>query len=198
MPDPKRPILDDPKNPPMAAPVKDAKTADPDLRHRLCENGPCKKEPEPEPLAHKQPEDPELRRRVCLNGKCNECGTGPLDKKCPSETPQNNNVNQACQPYESWNGGGCTSRCSAAETWNGFSCSNMAECAGVNARAAALADEIRAAKGGMKRECSADPDSTECTAAKAVYDDAIMRYRALIGGTTSLTCRTALGDPMTI
>lgn len=187
-------IVIEPKNP--VEPVKDVKTAEPDLRHRICEGANC---PEKEPRqAEHPPVDSELRHRICLNGKCQECSAADAKAGKCGGTAFNPNEQQNCSVNESWNGSTCISRCSSGMTWNGFSCSNLNECASVNGRSAALADEIRMAKERMKRECTASPSSSECESAKIAYGDAVERYRLLRDGTTSALCRGELLDPLTI
>jgi hypothetical protein len=71
---------------------------------------------------------------------------------------------------------------------------NATECLSINARAAALGNELRGAKANMRSACAADPAAPECNDRKLEYEGAMQRYRALIGE-APINCRAQLADP---
>jgi hypothetical protein len=165
---PARRIGDDP-------PEKDheAKPADPDLRHRVCENGACK-----EPVVAKPLPESDLRRRVCVNGTC-PCG--------PGETAVKNGCVAAAAEVRAQD-------CQAGASWNGASCvESTTECASITGQAAALAAELRSIKAEMQNACTSDPSGSECSSTKGRLEDARVRYRMLVNGALP-QCRTGLAD----
>jgi len=196
-PDARR-VLPDPRSPSVT--VQQTKPAEPDLRHRICANGPCK-EPEPPPVA--KPVEPDLRRRLCVHGQCGECGPGQTGKDgtCVVKTPQPvaaaATPAQTCQPGQRWNGASCGSVCQPGESWNGASCSNLSECASLNGRSANLASELRGLLTQMRTACQQNPSGQECIALTQRHDGALLEYQVLFNG-APLSCRATLADPLSL
>jgi hypothetical protein len=105
-----------------------------------------------------------------------------------------------CGPNEYWNGGGCVSAntCQAGEFWNGFSCAqSTAACAGFNARAAAMVNELMGLKGRIRDACSQNSQSQECDELKLQQAGALQRYEMLLTE-AGPGCRTAFVDPASL
>ena len=172
----------------------------PDLRRRICLNGPCAEAPVQPP-----PPESDLRRRVCLNGPCLECPAGQSagkDGKCVATTPPTTTSSDQCQPNQTWNGAVCVNhaqtQCRPDEFWNGIRCETRAdECASINARAALLAHEVRTAKMGMQGACSNNPSGQQCSDLKQSYDLVLQRYRMLMNE-APIACRAMLPDPLAL
>ena len=179
------------------APEHEPKPAEPDLRRRICADGPCKETP-PQPTSAQ----PDLRRRICKNGPCVECPPGQSAGKngtCTG-TPTQNPAHNQCAPNGTWNGVSCvaTDVCTPTEYWNGFQCvARSNECASIDARAAMQTNEIRGIKAQMQHSCSSDPSGKECSELKQSYDGAILRYRMLMNE-APVGCRTSLPDPLSL
>jgi hypothetical protein len=178
----------------------DPKRADPDLRRPVCKGGDCKqprpKPPEPVPA----PVESELRHPVC-KGKACQCPPGETAGKnggCVA-TPTNNPA--ACPAGEYQNGGVCTAstqQCQPNEYWNGTACAvHQTQCAGIDARAAALANEVRAAKMQMQNACSRNSSELDCGSLKLNYDGAVERYRMLLNEAPA-NCRGTIADPLSL
>jgi hypothetical protein len=90
---------------------------------------------------------------------------------------------QQCQPNEYWNGTACAVR--------------QTQCAGIDGRAAALANEVRAAKMQMQNACSSNSSELDCSSLKLNYDGAVERYRMLLNE-APVNCRGTLADPLSL
>src|SRR5258708_10204747 len=162
------------ENPPEKE--REAKPADPDLRRRICDNGPCK-----EPVVKPQPES-DLRRRVCVNGTCG-CPAGQVAGKGGCVAPAAEARAQQCEVGASWNGASCVY--------------TQTECAGITGQAAALAAELRSIQAEMQAACFNDPSSQECYNANRHLEEARLRYRMLLNGAPS-ECRRGLADELSL
>jgi hypothetical protein len=189
--------------PTKEAKEKDSKTSEPDLRPRICPDGPCQ---EPE----RKPAESDLRRPICEDRDCVKCPSGESMGKnggcisttaAAANTPVNPAVSHDCPVRETWNGTACVvsaRQCRPNEYWNGVSCvASAAECASIGSRAAVLADEIRRDRTQMQTACSVDPQGQECIGLTQSYDGAVQRYRMLIGE-ASVSCRQRLPDPLSL
>jgi hypothetical protein len=170
------------------------KPADPDLRPRVCLDGPCKPTA-PKPVEPKLMES-DLRHRVCLNGPCAPCAPGEARNKdgACAAVPSNNGQ---CQSGQFWNGSACAAapQCQPGEIWNGGACTvNAIQCAGFNSRAAALANEIRGVKAQMQMSCLGNATAQDCDALQQQYDGAVSRYR-MLQNEAPIACRALLADP---
>jgi hypothetical protein len=174
---------------------KDGKTSESDLRRRACPDGDCK-EPEAKPV------EADLRRRVCKDGPCVECPPGKSAGKnggCVTTTAEVQPASD-CQPNETWNGSTCApiSQCQPGEFLNGSRCAaRLDACTSINARAAALGDEVRGARTQMQSECLGNPSGQQCDDLKQSYDGAVSRYRILLSEAPP-ACRTLLPDPLAL
>ena len=155
----------------------------PGLRHRICDNGPCKGK------GTEWKADPpisDLRRRVCVTGPC-PCAPGQAGKGgCIANPPVAQPVVQPaepCQPGEIWNGAGCalSNRCASGEVWNGARCvASAAECASIDGRAAILVSELRALKTQIQDACGQNPPGPDCEDLKQRQGEALQRYQMLL------------------
>jgi hypothetical protein len=153
----------------------EAKTTDPDLRKRICDNGPCK-EPESKPA----PES-DLRRHICVTGNC-ACPAGQVSGKngCVAAAESVAELQQQCS--------------TAGTQWNGTNCVNTGrDCANYIGQGAVIASELRSIKSQMQMACSNDPYGQECNEAKTRQDGARTRYEGLLTS-TPLACRSQLPD----
>lgn len=170
------------------------KPAEPDLRHRICEGGPCK-EPSPKPVA---PES-DLRKRICINGPCT-CPPGQTVTKGGCVVTVLNNapeVHDQCQSGQYWNGAACqlSERCQPGLYWNGAACVlSAAECAGLNARASGIITELHALRARLEQACRPSPPSQECDAIKLERAGTRQRYQMMLTEGPA-RCATALPDP---
>jgi hypothetical protein len=73
---------------------------------------------------------------------------------------------------------------------------HRAECATINARAASLANEVRAAKAQMQSAC-ANNSAQECGGLKQNYDGTVERYRMLMNEAPT-NCRSLVPDPLSL
>ena len=174
------------------------KAAEPDLRRRICDNGPCKE------LPVQPPANPDLRRRICKDGPCVECPPGQSAGKnggcVATPAPTTNTISHLCQPNETWHGAACvaTYQCRPGEFWNGAQCTNRtAECANTDARAAMLAHEVRTTRMDMDAACVNHPSGQQCRSLKQSYDFAVQRYRILLNE-APVACRSMLLDPLSL
>jgi len=168
--------------------------ADPELRRRICLQGPC--ETATKPAA---PPDSDLRHRICLSGHCN-CGAGQVMGKNGCVAGQQTVVQQEhtpCQPGQSWNGFSCseTLSCPASQHWDGTRCVPYGgQCANIDARAETMISELRALKARVTETCGQTPSGDECMASKEQLAGARQRYEMLLTE-ASAECRTMLPDP---
>lgn len=172
------------------------KPAEPDLRRRICLEGPCK---EPE----QQPPQADLRHRICTNGPCVPCPPGQSagkNGKCFATPPVNTALNQ-CGANENWNGSVCVANnhCRVGTRWDGIQCvdEQASACASINARAAMLANELRGIKAEMRTACTNNPPGQQCGDLKLSYDGAVARYRMLLNE-APIACRPMLPDPLSL
>ena len=147
----------------------------PDLRHRVCLDGPCK-----ETTSKPEPAEADLRHRVCLNGPCTcPAGQTATNRGCVVTSEANEAVNQ-CPLGQVRDGGVCIGA--------------PVECSSFSSRAEILLSELRSLREQIQDVCSRDPSGTECADLKARRDDALLRYRALQNEATP-NCRTWLIEP---
>jgi hypothetical protein len=153
----------------------EAKPPESDLRHRVCDGGPCK-EPAPKP---EQPAS-DLRHWVCINGNC-KCPAGQAAGKGGCVTTST----ESQQAYA----------CPAGEWWNGGSCvASIAACANTNNRAEMQLSELRTLSAQIRDACSNDPDGEECHDLKMRREQAVLQYRGL-QNEAPLECRPQLPEP---
>lgn len=166
------------------------KPGPPELRHRICDNGPCK---EKGTEWKADPPRSDLRRRVCLNGPCS-CPPGQTASKggCAVNPPV-----IPCQTYGLSNGILCTplNNCAPGEIWDGASCIASAnECASIGGRAAILVSELRALKAQVQDVCGQNPSGQDCEDLKLRQREALQRYQMLVTE-AGPTCQATLEAP---
>ncbi len=168
------------------------KPTESDLRHPVCKGQDCKK-PAPKPPETVALVESDLRRPVC-KGKACACPPGEVQGKnggCVA-APTNNS---ACAAGEVC--AASARECSANTDWNGTSCvARQGDCATINALAASVASEVRAAKAQMQSVCSSS-SAQECSGEKQNYDGAVERYRMLMNEAPA-NCRSLLLDPLSL
>lgn len=160
------------------------KPGPPQLRHRICDNGPCK---EQSSEWKADPPRSDLRHRICPTWGCgcppgraagkNECVANP-----PVAQPGAQSL-EPCQPGEIWDGAVCTPsyNCAPGERWNGGRCVRSAdECASIDGRAAILVNELRGIKAQIQDVCGQNPNGQECESLKQRRRDALQRYQMLL------------------
>ena len=182
----------------------EAKREEPDLKHKICENGPCK-----EPLPKPEPPILELRR-PCLKQPC-PCPPGQTSGKggCVPVSPP---VNEQCTGEQVWNGGSCVPagqcpagqtwngaacvpnslRCKAGQVWNGISC--QADCSIATAGTTNAIVELSNARQQRDDECGRNPSGTLCRQLDGEYQNALAEYRNLYFG-VPVECRSTLPVP---
>ena len=170
------------------------KPTEADLRQPVCKGEDCKKPAPKPPDTTPAPVESELRRPVC-KGKACSCPPGEVQGKnggCVA-APTNNSgcvVGQLCADS--------AHQCSANTYWNGASCvARQTDCATINARAASLASEVRAAKAQMQSACSNNSPAQGCSGEKQNYDGAVERYRMLMNAAPA-NCRSLVPDPLSL
>jgi len=166
------------QNAPEKEPVM--KPGPPELRHRICDNGPCK---EKETEWKADPPRSDLRRRICVNGPC-PCPPGQAGSKggCIVNPPVAQPLDQ-CQPGEVRNGAVCapSNNCAPGELWNGANCvTSAAECSSIDGRAAMLVNELRGLKAQMQNACGQNPPAQDCEDLKLRQREALQRYQMLL------------------
>ena len=169
------------------------KPTESDLRKPVCKGEDCKK-PAPEPPGTSALVESDLRRPVC-KGKACACPPGEVQGKnrgCVA-APTNNSpcaVGQVCADS--------AHQCSANAYWNGTTCvARQTDCATINARAASMASEVRAARAQMQSACSNDSSAQKCGGEKQNYDGAVERYRMLMNAAPA-NCRSLVPDPLSL
>jgi hypothetical protein len=180
------------ENPPEKE--REAKPAEPDLRHRICESGACK-----EPATKPAPPESDLRRHICLNGTCG-CPAGQTASKTGCVSTAVTSPTNQCQPGEYWSGGAClpSSQCRAGEYWNGLNCTAAsANCVTFIGRGAMLASELRSLKAQIQSACSQSPPAQECNDLKLRQMGAVQRYQMLMSE-AGPTCWAALPDALSL
>jgi hypothetical protein len=168
------------------------KPSESDLRAPVCKGKDCK-EPAPKLPETATLVESDLRRPVC-NGKACACPPGEVQGKnggCVA-APTNNSgcaVGQVCAT--------AAHQCPANTSWNGTSCvAHQADCATISARAASMANEVRAAKAQMQSACPNNSSASEC-GEKQNYDGAVERYRMLMNEAPA-NCRSLVPDPLSL
>jgi hypothetical protein len=174
----------------------DPKPTESDLRGPVCK-GDCRK-PAPKAPETATLVESDLRRPIC-KGKACACPPGEVQGKnggCVA-APTNNS---ACVAGQSGNNGACAAsahQCSPDTYWNGASCvGHQAGCATINARAASLANEVRAARTQMQSACT-NNSAQDCSGLKQNYDGAVERYRMLMNEAPA-NCRSLVPDPLSL
>ena len=179
-----------------------AKRDEPDVRHRICDNGPCK-EPAPKP----EPPESDLRHPVCPKGPC-PCPPGetsgkggcvttvvnPVPPCQPGSGVDCTAVVSSCLPGQIWNGGQCVgaAQCPGGQVWNGMSCvTATSQCIAVEARAAATIAELRNLRSNVQEACGQDPSGQKCVDLKQDQQQAWARYN-LLWNEAPVDCRTTL------
>ena len=173
---------------------------EPDLRRRVCEDGPCK-EPAPKPVQLK-PIAPDPRRKLCKDGSCQPCpagGSKGKDGSCTAPPGTRTVVQQPCPAGQVWSGTQClivgAQQCLPGQSRVGTSC--QADCAIPTASAQNVIVQLRSARLRKNDICLQNPTGKECQEAEAHYDLMLNEYRNLLGGVPT-ECRTALPDPIAI
>jgi len=156
------------------------KPGPPQLRHRICDNGPCK---EKEAEWKAEPPRSDLRRRICVNGPC-PCPPGQKADKggCIANPPVGQPLVQ-CQPGEVPNGTVCSPsyNCTQGKVWNGARCvASGNNCASIEGRAAILVSELRTLKAQIQDVCGQDPSGQDCEDLKQRQREALQRYQMLL------------------
>ena len=173
---------------------KGERAAESDLRRPICKDGPCKE------VTHKEPVESDLRHPVCKDKPCT-CPPGEATGKNGGCVAAPTNSGGSCGAGEDWNGAACVASggpCAADTYWNGASCvARQTECAGIEARASALANEVRAARAQMQDSCSNNPSEQECSDRKQNYEGTIERYRMLLNEAPA-NCRSVVPDPLSL
>ena len=180
----------------------ESKAGETDLRRRICENGSCK-----EPSPARKPVESDLRRRICIEEPC-QCPAGQMASKggCVANTSRNsepvvdNSLASMCAADEFWDGASCISRrqCQPGEFWNGANCMpSSSQCAGIEARAATLANELRGTKAQIQQACSQNPPAPDCESLKLSQQVALQRYQMLLTE-AGPNCQTGLLDPLAL
>jgi len=169
------------------------KPGPPQLRHRICDNGPCK---EKEAEWKAEPPRSDLRRRICVNGPC-PCPPGQKADKggCIANPPVGQPLVQ-CQPGEIPNGTICTPsyNCAQGEVWNGARCvASGNDCASIAGRAAILVNELRTLKAQIQDVCGQDPSGQDCEDLKQRQREALQRYQMLLSE-AGTRCQGTLED----
>jgi hypothetical protein len=180
-----------------AAKEEDSKNSEVGEKHQFCPAGPCKA-PEPKPV------ETELRSPACKEGDCGKCPSGESvgkDGACV-KTASAARPQTPCPPNETRTGVACAQsvqQCPPNESWNGAACtpSPAANCATVDAQAAALASEVRSRKTQMQEECLKAPTGQQCEMYKQSYDLFVTQYRSLLDGAPP-SCRATLPDPLAL
>jgi len=160
------------------------KPGPPELRHRICDNGPCK---EKGTEWKADPPRSDLRHRICPAWGCGcppgkTAGKGGCIANSPVAQPFAQSADQ-CRAGETWNGAACTPsyNCAASERWNGVRCvASAEECAGVDGRAAILVDELRGLKAQIQEVCGQDPSGQDCQDLRLRQREALQRYQMLL------------------
>ena len=178
-----------------AAKDLESRPQEPDLRHRICENGPCK-EPEPKPV------EPDLRRKICKDGPCQQCPAGESagkDGSCAPPPTTKATAAQSCPGGQVWNGNQCLTvgaqQCQPGQTRIGASC-QATDCATPTASAQNVIMRLRSARQ-RKEACRQNSTTQECQEAETQYNSVYNEYQAFLGGVPA-ECRIGLPDPSAI
>jgi hypothetical protein len=134
------------------------KPGESNLRHWICEGGPCKAAPKPEAA------ESDLRHPICPGGVC-RCPAGQKASKggCVSEP--------ADLP---------STQCQNGEWWNGASCvRSSAQCGDIINRGEMLRSELRSLSTQIQNACAQDPSASDCQELKTRRVGAMQRYRML-------------------
>ena len=160
------------------------------------------------------PVEPDLRRKLCKDGPCQTCPAGQSkDKDGSCATPprfvKNGNVRgvgsartvdpQPCAAGQVWSGTQCLTvgaqQCLPGQSRVGTSC--QADCAIPTTSAQNIIVELRSARLHKNDICLQNPTGKECQEAEAHYNLVRNEYLSFLGGVPA-ECRTALPDPIAI
>ena len=177
------------------------KPGPPQLRHRICDNGPCN---EKGSEWKADPPRSDLRRRICPTWGC-ECPPGHTAGKngCVANPPVAQpgvQFLEQCQPGAIWEGVVCTPsyNCAPGELWNGGRCvKSTDECASIDGRAAILVNELRGLSAQIQGVCGQNPNGQECESLKQRQRDALQRYQMLLAEAGPM-CQGTLEPPASL
>ena len=160
------------------------------------------------------PVEPDLRRKLCKDGPCQTCPAGQSkgkDGSCapPARVVKNDNVRgvgsartvvpQPCAAGQVWGGTQCLTvgaqQCLPGQSRVGTSC--QADCAIPTTSAQNIIVELRSARLNKNDICLQNPTGKECQEAEAHYNLVLNEYQNFLGGVPA-ECRTALPDPIAI
>jgi hypothetical protein len=160
------------------------------------------------------PVEPDLRRKLCKDGPCQTCPAGQSkgkDGSCapPARVVKNDNVRgvgsartvvpQPCAAGQVWGGTQCLTvgaqQCLPGQSRVGTSC--QADCAIPTTSAQNIIVELRSARLNKNDICLQNPTGKECQEAEAHHNLVLNEYRNFLGGVPA-ECRTALPDPIAI
>ncbi len=145
-----------------------------------------------------QPAEADRRRPIC-KGKTCQCPPGETAGKnggCVVSVATNN----LCRQGRYWDTAACSPayRCLANQYWNGVFCVAAADdCATIEARASALANELRGIDGQMQTACANNRSAPDCSELTQSHEGARQRYQMLWNQAAS-SCRTRLLDPLSL
>lgn len=164
---------------------------------------PCEPCAEPGP----KPTPPDLRSKLCKDGPCPVCAPGQSpgkDNSCVSTlakeanaTPKPSVVPQPCTAGQIWNGVQYATvgahQCLPGQSNLGSSCRTA--CANATARAQNYIQLLRMARQDKDHACIQNPTGDECRTAGTIYDMRLSEYRTYLGGVPT---GCALPDPISI
>lgn len=139
------------------------------------------------------------RRRPICKGKTCQCPPGETAGK-NGECVVSVATNNLCRQGRYWDTAACSPayRCLANQYWNGAFCIAAADdCAALEARASALANEVRGIDGQMQTPCANDRSAPDCSELTQSHERARQRYQMLWNQATP-SCRTRLLDPLSL
>ena len=173
-----------------AAKDRELSAPEPDLRRKICENGPCK-EPEPKPV------DPGPRHKICTDGPCQPCPGGQTPGKDGScEAPATQSGGATITPQQ----------CVAGQGWDGHQCVTAGaeqtvvaptDCTVSTANAQNVILRLSAARSRKNAACGQNATGKQCRETEAQYNLTLVEYQAFLGGVPS-ECRIELPDPFAI
>jgi len=182
-----------------AAKDHESSPSEPDLRRKICENGPCK-EPEPRPV------EPDPRRKICKDGPCQQCPPGQSagkDGSCAPPPSAKATAPQSCPSGQVWSGNQCVmgvmtgaQQCQPGQTRIGSSCQTT-DCATPTASAQNVIARLRNARQRRDDDCRQNSTMQDCQEATAQYNSVFSEYQAFLAGVPA-ECRIGLLDPNAI
>jgi hypothetical protein len=155
-----------------------AKLGDPELRRKICLDGPCRE-------SQTSTGESDLRRHLCIDGHCN-CSNGETatNKGCvPTQVLMDQNPPLACPAGQYSNGDVCVS--------------SAAACASVNGQASSYATELRGLRSQMDQACQQNSSGQECADLRMHWRQKLLLYRSLWDGART-ECRGRLADPASL